>query len=379
MLCKAASQFVVQRDINEKPATTILAGYPWFLDWGRDTFISLQGLMLCTKRIKEAYRILKTFAGAVDEGMIPNRFDDYNGPAHYNSIDASLWFVHAAFEYLAICDNKQDFTIKILPAVRWIIDSYLKGTKFGIRADSDGLVTGGDIDTQLTWMDAKCDGTAFTPRYGKAVEINALWYSGLERCAEFYRIKDAETCQYYHKLAEKCAENFRKIFWNEEAGYLNDCILPDGTVDDSLRPNQIYAVSLPFSPLDYLQQKQVVNIIMEKLLTPYGLRTLAPDDKRYHKRYEGNQYERDSAYHNGTVWPYLIGPFIGAYLKVNNFSNTAKADAGSFLQPLLTHLTSIGSLPEVFDGSQPHRPGGCFAQAWSIAEVLRAWQMVSGS
>ncbi len=381
LLCKAASQFVVQRDINGKNSTTILAGYPWFLDWGRDTFISLQGLMLCTGRTREACSILETFAAAVDEGMIPNRFDDYNGPAHYNSIDASLWFVHAAFEYRAVCKskNQQEFSIKILPAIRWIIDSYLKGTRFGIRADGDGLITGGDIDTQLTWMDAKCDGTAFTPRYGKAVEINALWYSALARLAEFYKDKNAETSKYYGRLAEKCADSFCEIFWNKEAGCLNDCILPDGTVDDSLRPNQIFAVSLPFSPLDYLQQKQVVDTVAEKLLTPYGLRTLAADDKRYRKRYEGSQYERDSAYHNGTVWPYLIGHFIGAYLNVNDFSDAAKAEAKRFLQPLLTHFSEhgcIGSISEVFDASRPHRPAGCFAQAWSVAEVLRAWQMV---
>jgi len=384
LLYRAASQFVVQRDINGTEAATILAGYPWFLDWGRDTFISLQGLTLCTGRRTEAYSILKAFASAVDEGMIPNRFDDYNGPAHYNSIDASLWFVHAAFEYMAVCKSKnlQDFSMKILPAVRWIIDSYLKRTRFGIRAGRDGLITGGDIDTQLTWMDAKCDGTAFTPRYGKAVEINALWYNGLMRLSKYYENKDAEACRHYGELADKCGESFCEIFWNEEAGYLNDCIFPDGTVDASLRPNQIYAVSLPFSPLNYPQQKQVVNVVAEKLLTPYGLRTLAASDKRYCGRYEGGQYERDSAYHNGTVWPYLIGHFIGAYLKVNDFSTAAKADARSFLQPLLTQLTSdgcIGSIAEVFDGSGPHRPAGCFAQAWSVAEVLRAWQMVSAS
>ena len=379
-LYSAAGAFVVERQISDAGHTTILAGYPWFLDWGRDTFIALPGLLLCTKRFDEAADVLKTFAKAVSEGMIPNRFDDYGSGPHYNSIDASLWFVHAAFEYLRASCDAATFSVDLLPAVKWVIESYHTGTRFGIHADDDGLITGGSCNTQLTWMDAKYDEVVFTPRHGKAVEINALWYNQLCNLADYYTGRNADLEIRYKQLARKVKQSFARLFWNEEKGYLNDCIRPDGTVDDSLRPNQIYAVSLPFSPLTDRQQKSVVDIVQTELLTPFGLRTLNKDDERFVGQYEGDQRQRDAAYHNGTAWPYLIGPFIEAYLRVNNSSKQSKRKAMRYLRPLLRHLTSdgcIGSISEIFDGDEPQRPKGCFAQAWSVAEVLRAYFLIT--
>jgi predicted glycogen debranching enzyme len=312
--------------------------------------------------------------------MIPNRFDDYGGKLHYNSIDASLWFVHAAFEYLRASCDAATFSADLLPAVRWVIDSYHRGTRFGIHADSDGLITGGKADTQLTWMDAKYDGVVFTPRHGKAVEINALWYNQLRNLADYYIGRNADLENHYKQLAQKVKQSFAEVFWNEETGYLNDCVLPDGTVDGSLRPNQIYAVSLPFSPLTDRQQKSVVDVVQTELLTPFGLRTLNKDDERFIGQYAGDQRQRDAAYHNGTAWPYLIGPFIEAYLRVNNSSKQSKRKAMRYLRPLLKHLTTdgcIGSISEIFDGDEPQRPKGCFAQAWSVAEVLRAYKLIT--
>jgi predicted glycogen debranching enzyme len=383
---EAASQFVIQRDVGGKQFSTILAGYPWFMDWGRDAFIALPGLLLSTGKHDQAASVLCAFAGAISEGMIPNRFDDYNGSAHYNSIDASMWFINAAFEYYKESGDKKLFDKKLLPAIRYIVESYQKSTRFNIHADADGLISGGDADTQLTWMDAKFDGVSFTPRYGKAVEINALWYSALCSLAEYYRENDdkgASTwmdAEHYGNRAQIVAESFCKVFWNEEKGYLNDCVLPDGTVDCSLRPNQIYAVALPFSPLSKSQQKQVVQIVQDHLLTDYGLRTLSPTDKRYRGRYEGSQGHRDSAYHQGTAWPHLIGPFIEAYLWVHGLEKENLKKARGFLAPLIKHINEdgcLGSIAEIFDGDSPHKPRGCFAQAWGVAEVLRTYKMIN--
>ena len=378
-LFHAAGQFITERTINNETTPTVLAGYPWFLDWGRDTFIALEGLCLCTGHPDTALGVLSTFAGAVSEGMIPNRFDDYGNPPHYNSIDASLWFVHAAFAYLNTTGDTQNFSIKLLPAVKWIVESYRRGTRFGIHADKDKLLTGGDAQTQLTWMDAKYDGVCFSPRYGKAVEINALWYSNLCHLAKFYNKRQAENAKFYTELAEQVADSFVHLFWNEQAGYLNDCVLPDGTVDASLRPNQIFSVSLPYSPLDKTLQQKVVAAAEQHLLTPRGLRSLAPSDPRYKGRYSGPQGQRDAAYHQGTVWGWLIGPFIEAYLKVHGHSPDAKRKCRTWLAPLHRHLEEeacIGSISEIFEGDAPHQPCGAFAQAWSIAEVLRAWQLI---
>ena len=374
----AAEQFIPERTINNETTPTILAGYPWFLDWGRDTFIALEGLCLCTGRPEIAWGVLNTFARAVSEGMIPNRFDDYGNPPHYNSIDASLWFVHAAFAWLHAAGDEPRFTAKLLPAVNWIMESYRRGTRFGICADSDKLITGGDAETQLTWMDAKFNGVCFTPRYGKAVEINALWYSNLCHLEKYYRGRQAENEHFYSELAFHVAHSFVQVFWNEQAGYLNDCVLSDGTADASLRPNQILAVSLPYSPLNRALQQKVVAAVERELLTPRGLRSLAPSDPRYKGHCWGPQSQRDAAYHQGTVWGWLIGPFIEAYLKVHDHSSDAKRKGRTWLTPLMRHLEEeacIGSISEIFDGDAPHAPRGAFAQAWSVAEVLRVWQL----
>ncbi len=394
ILCLAADQFVTKRqaDQNYPPPhlaseeagagrTTILAGYPWFADWGRDAFIALPGLLLSTGRLDEAKSVLTTFANAADEGMIPNRFDDRSDTAYFNSVDASLWFINAAFQYLYATGDSKTFTQELLPVIRWIIDSYQKGTRFGIHAEPDGLISAGNDDTQLTWMDAKYDGVAFTPRGGKTVEVNALWYNSLCLIAQFYVERNPDVHRDYKSMAQIVGGSFCESFWNEALGYLNDCILSDGSADTSLRPNQILAVSLPFSPLLSLHQKKsIVNAVQKELLTPYGLRTLNSQHGDYKGTYIGPQQTRDEAYHQGTVWPYLIGPFVEAYLKVNEFSRKSKKKAAELIEPLMKHLTEdgcLGQIGEILDGDDPHKPRGCIAQAWSVAELLRVYQLIN--
>ena len=369
------------RETRDERRTTILAGFPWFADWGRDAFVALPGLLLSTGRFEDAKSVLCTFAQAADQGMIPNRFDDYSDTAYFNSVDASLWFINAAFAYLDVTGDSKTFTQQLLPTIRWIVQSYQDGTRFGIHADVDGLITAGSRDTQLTWMDAKYDGVAFTPRYGKAVEINALWYNSLRGLAYLYAGRNSENAYHYQAMAEKVAWSFCSLFWNEAVGYLNDCVLPDGTPDGTLRPNQIFAVSLAFAPpLSLHQQTSIVDTVQRELLTPYGLRTLNVGHADYKGIYTGPQKDRDRAYHQGTVWPWLIGPFVEAYLKVNEFSRASKKKAGEFIQPLLQHLTEqacLGSVSEIFDGDSPHTPRGCIAQAWSVGELIRAYQLIN--
>ncbi len=377
-LVKAADRFIVRRQIQQQgESASILAGYPWFADWGRDTFISLPGLLLCTRRFAEAREVLSTFGAYLDGGQIPNRFDDYGGPPHYNSIDASLWFVHAAYEYQRISGDRATFDREYWPMLEQIVGSYHSGTRDGIHADADGLIMGGDANTQLTWMDAKCNGVAFTPRYGKPVEVNALWIHALRVLAQTGATEEIR--RKYEIRAEKAEESFLRLFWNEKNGYLNDCVYPDGGVDAGVRPNQIFAVSLPHSCLSEDRQRSVVNTVQEHLLTPYGLRSISPRDSRYRGHYQGDQFQRDSAYHQGTVWSYLIGPFVEAYLKVNRFSAESRQQARAFLDPLLRHMEEdacLGSISEIFDGDWPHRPQGCVAQAWSVGELLRCKKLI---
>jgi predicted glycogen debranching enzyme len=360
-LARAANDFIVcRRAPDGSDGTSIIAGYPWFADWGRDTMIALPGLLLTTRRFHQARQVLTVFAKYVSEGMIPNRFDDYTNEPSYNTVDASLWFIHAAFEYLKLSGDQKIFDEVLRPACRAIIDGYCKGTRFNIVMDpTDGLITQGDLTTQLTWMDAKTDGTVFTPRQGKAVEINALWYHALVLMDE-------------KELAAKVAASFRQAFWINAFRGLNDVV--DGSRNDAaVRPNQIFAVSLPNSPLSEDQQHAVVELVRRELLTPAGLRTLSPTNPGYHGRYSGGPYQRDQAYHNGTVWPWLIGPFLEAYLRVNRRSPQSKDQARRWLEPLIAQMneSAIGQIHEICEGDSPHRPVGCPAQAWSVAEVLR--------
>ncbi len=381
ILVLAADQFVVNRGDDDRRENTIVAGYPWFTDWGRDAFIALPGLLLATGRHDEARSVLTGFAGTVDQGMIPNCFDDCHATAHFNSVDASLWFIHSAFQYLNTTADKQAFSEDLLPAIRAIVTAYQDGTRFNIHADADGLILAGDENTQLTWMDARCDEITFTPRWGKAVEVNALWHNALcylhEYCLYADLVGDA---QHYATMAQQVGERFISLFWNEQLGCLNDTVRLDGQVDASLRPNQIFAVSLPYGPpLKRSQQRAIVNVVERVLLTPYGLRTLDRHDAAYRGRYEGPQPQRDAAYHQGTVWPYLMGPFVEAYLKVHSFKPVARKKATEMIRPLLRHLTTngcLGSISEVFDGDEPQRPAGCPAQAWSVGELLRICRLL---
>ena len=362
-LAHAAADFIVRRkQPNGTPGSTVIAGYPWFSDWGRDTMISLPGLLLTTGRLAEAAQVLSVFAQYVSEGMIPNVFDDYTSKPDYNTVDASLWFIHAAHEFKRQGGDLPTFEQKLLPACKAIVEGYRKGTRFNIGMDpEDSLIHAGDRDTQLTWMDAKCGGIAFTPRHGKPVEINALWYNALKLMGE-------ET------LAATVAASFVKKFWLSPFRGLYDVVYETHR-DAAMRPNQIFAVSLPHSPLTREQQHGVVDVVRRDLLTPVGLRSLARSDPGYKGRYSGPQMQRDAAYHNGTVWGWLIGPFIEAHLRVNDWSNESVEEAKEWLRPLIDLMaaggTCIGQIGEIFEGDEPHRPVGCFAQAWSVAEVLR--------
>ena len=376
-LLEAAQAFVVtRRRADGTNSTTILAGYHWFGDWGRDTLIALPGLLLETQRFSEARQVLETFASAQQDGLIPNRFSDYGDGCDYNSVDASLWFLHAADAYCQASGDTFAWDALLGPACERIVEAFRVGTLFNIHMDDDGLVVCGDPSTQLTWMDAKHGDVVFTPRHGKPVEINALWYHGL--CVLASRIKpvDPRRASQYAELASRVRASFAATFWNDELQCLYD-VVQESRSDPAIRPNQIFAVSLPHSALSTKRQQAVVNCVRKELLTPYGLRSLAPGDPSYRGRYEGGFFERDGAYHQGTVWAWLIGPYVEAYLRVNKFSPSACSTMRKLLEPLIDHLDDacIGSVSEIFDGDSPHTARGCVAQAWSVAELLRAWHL----
>ena len=378
-LAEASDAFIVQRSWpNAAPSATILAGYHWFADWGRDAFVALPGLLLATKRFDKARDVFRTFADHMADGMMPNRFDDYSATAHYNSIDASLWFIIAAERYFAATGDTDFWCSVLMPASIAILAAYRNGTRFDIRADADGLLIGGSHGTQLTWMDAKLGGEVVTPRHGKAVEVNALWHSAHRIMADRCRGVTDEIAASCAAAADMIARAFVSTFWNDEAACLFDCV-SEGGPDTSLRPNQVLAVSLPHSPLSHEQQAAVVRAAASKLLTPYGLRTLSLDDPRYRRRYGGSWESRDRAYHQGTVWAWLMGPFIEAYLKVEGPKPFALEQAKTWLSAFDEHLTEagLGTISEIFDADAPHRAHGCIAQAWSVAEVLRAKQLIA--
>jgi predicted glycogen debranching enzyme len=370
-LWRAAEVYLSERGDQQ----TVIAGYPWFTDWGRDTFISLPGLCLVTGRFDVAWQVIASFAAHISEGMLPNRFPDVGEQPEYNTIDASLWFVHAIDRYLAASLDQARVRETAWPAVKQVLDGYRRGTRYGIRMDEDGLITGGVPGMQLTWMDAKVGDWVVTPRHGKPVEIQALWVRALEVGeALAQRFGEADYAVRCRNDRRQAVASFRERFWNEGGGYLYDVIDgPEGD-DASLRPNQIYALSLVNGLVSRDRARQMLHLVEEQLLTPVGLRTLSPQDPRYRPHYGGSVVERDSAYHQGTVWPFLLGPFVTAWMKVFGQSATARKKARSFLAGLDAHLQEacVGQVSEIFDAEAPHKPRGCFAQAWSVAEPLRA-------
>jgi predicted glycogen debranching enzyme len=370
-LTTAADQFIVARGDQK----SVIAGYPWFGDWGRDTMISLPGLTLVTERFEEARNILRAFARNIDRGMLPNRFPDSGETPEYNTVDATLWMFHAVHELLRYTHDYDFVRTELYQPLADIIAWHERGTRYGIHLDSDGLLSAGEHGVQLTWMDAKVGDWVVTPREGKPVEIQALWHNALRVMAHLASTfnEPAESSR-YAALAERTRAHFTEVFWNESAGCLHDVITPGGA-DSSIRPNQIFAVSLPFPLLSNDQALRVIEVVEWELLTPFGLRTLSPRDPNYRGRYEGDPVSRDGAYHQGTVWPWLLGPFLSAYVKVHGGTEEARRRADHFLDPLRDHLlhAGLGQISEVFDGDAPHRPGGCFAQAWSVAEILRTY------
>jgi predicted glycogen debranching enzyme len=369
-LILAASQFIVQRPTAGEPnGRSVIAGYPWFCDWGRDTMIALPGLVLSTGHAEIARSVLGTFASVVDHGMLPNRFPDSGGSPEYNTVDATLWFFEAMRQYVQ-AGGDNELLAELFPVLEEIVAWHLRGTRYNIHVDAaDGLLYAGAPGTQLTWMDAKVGDWVVTPRVGKPVEVNALWYNALVAMSGFAR-RLKKPVREYEVRAMQVRSSFQR-FWNGAVGGCYDVLDGPAGPEPLLRPNQILAVSLAASPLEPQQQKSVVELCSRQLLTPFGLRSLAPGQPHYHGAYLGGPRERDGAYHQGTVWGWLIGPFVLAHLRV--FGSAARAR--SFLEPFADHLKTygLGTLGEIFDGDPPFAPRGCFAQAWTVAEVLRAW------
>ncbi|NCC52628.1 MAG: glycogen debranching protein [Spartobacteria bacterium] len=366
-LVLAADQFIVARGENLQ---TIVAGYHWFTDWGRDTMIALPGLCLATGRTDTAKRIIQAFADYISEGMIPNRFPDAGASPEYNTIDATLWMFVAIYDYVRHT-NDIDALRAWFPKLRDSIEWHKHGTRYGIHVCEDELLAGGEPGTQLTWMDAKVGDWVVTPRQGKAVEINALWYNVLMIMTEFAETCEPEACAIFRRMAERVKEAFAREFWNPEQQCLFDCI--DGKrKDPTIRPNQVFAISLPHPLLEKDKNLHILRVIEEKLATPVGLRSAAPDSEQYHGWYGGDQVSRDGAYHQGAVWSWLAGPYISALYKTYE-----KAEAASKSHALINGLTrhlaeaGIGSISEIFDGDPPHNPRGCIAQAWGVGEFLR--------
>ena len=371
LLTAATDQFIVARGDQK----TVIAGYPWFGDWGRDTMISLPGLTLLTGRIDDARNILRAFARSIDRGMLPNRFLEAGVTPEYNTVDATLWMFHAVHEFLRYTGDYDFIQKELYAPLADIVSWHERGTRYGIRIDSDGLLHAGEPGVQLTWMDVKIGDWVITPRQGKPVEIQALWYNALRVMQHLAATFNEDTASTrYSRLADQAQTRFLETFWNEADHCLYD-VLTDNGPDRSIRPNQIFAVSLPHALLEGDRALHVVEVVEWELLTPYGLRTLSRRDQQYRGHYGGDPFSRDSAYHQGTVWPWLLGPFLAAYVKVHGGTEDARKRAARFLEPLRAHLwqAGLGQISEVFDGDPPHRPAGCIAQAWSIAEVLRTY------
>jgi predicted glycogen debranching enzyme len=379
----AAEHFIVARP----PFKTVIAGYHWFGDWGRDTMIALPGLLLSTDQPDTAREILLQFLKYIHGGMLPNRFPDQGETPEYNTVDATLWFVDAIWQYLKYREDLEWRTEALdlirehfYPALKSIINHHLGGTRYGIHADSEGFLWAGDNSTQLTWMDAKVGEVAITPRAGRPVEIQALWYNALRTIEELGREFQDSFADYCTGMANRLKANFERVFWNAEAQCLYD-VVGDSGPDASLRPNQVIAVSLRHNLLGRERTLAVLNAAERDLLTPYGLRTLAPSDPRYRPRYEGGVWSRDSAYHQGTVWPWLAGPFFTARIRYSSDRSRALAETQAWLDRFSGHFgeAGLGQISEIFDADEPHDPRGCIAQAWSVAELLRLSKLVTSA
>jgi len=365
-LTLAADQFIVSRGNGQ----TVIAGYPWFSDWGRDTMISLYGLSLATGRPPIAKNILLEFSKHVSEGMLPNRFSDEDESADYNTVDATLWYFEAVRAYIETTGGDRLVKKHLYAVLSDIISWHLRGTRHNIHVDTDGLLYAGDVGLQLTWMDAKVGDNVITPRTGKPVEVQALWYNALVTMAEFAsELAHEKDAKKFRQMADLAKLSFNALFWNSNDNCLFD-VIKNGSRDASVRPNQIFAASLKHSMLNHERAKAVVDKVESELLTPYGLRTLSPRDPKYIPYYTGSPLERDAAYHQGTVWPWLLGAFVDAYRRV--YPDRAHHIA-EIIEPFAKHLsqTGLGSISEIFDAERPHSPRGCPAQAWSVAEILR--------
>ena len=375
-LTLAADQFVVRRGMDAPAGKTVIAGYPWFNDWGRDTMIALPGLALATGRPRDAADILRAFAPFLRDGLLPNNFPDQAAAdPEYHSADAPLWYVLAVRAYDEVTHDAR-LVDDLLPDLRGIVDHFIRGTGYGIGMDpADGLLRAGQRGVQVTWMDAKVGDWVVTPRTGKPVEINALWYNALRTVAAFLAARGDAAAQHYGALADRARGGFRGRFFRPGGAFLADVVDgPDGD-DLSFRPNQILAVSLPFPLLEGAEAKLVVDEVGRVLLTTYGLRSLSPDDRAYHGQYAGDVVQRDGAYHQGAVWAWLMGAYAEAHYRVYRDAEAALR----LLRPFAHHLTDagVGTISEIFEGDPPHLPRGCIAQAWSVAEVLRAWRALA--
>ena len=370
-LAVSADQFISYRASTD--GKTILAGFPFFEDWGRDTMIALMGCCLSSRQFETAESILRTFMAYCSKGLMPNLFPEGSNAPGYNTVDAALLFIVAVYEYYKRTGN-MDFVKEAYPVMKEIVTWYQKGTDFGIHMDEDGLIMAGQGYDQVTWMDVRVEDILPTPRHGKPVEINAYWYNALRIMEMFTPEVDCESQFDYAGLAAKVKESFCSKFWNEEAGCLKD-VLSGTEADGQIRCNQIWAISLPFSLLSREQEKQVVEIVFRKLYTPYGLRTLDPADAQFRPFYGGAQLDRDLAYHQGTVWTFPMGGYYLAYLKVNDYSQEAREYVADQLLAIEAALREgcIGQLPEIYDGENPVSSKGCFAQAWSVGEILRVY------
>jgi len=380
-LVLAADQFIVEKkvqraamsedtpDVEKEEMATVIGGYHWFTDWTRDTMIALPGLCLSVGRNEDAKRILSAFAKCVSEGMLPNHFPDNGEPPGYNSVDGTLWYFIAIYKYLEATNDKKFVLGELLPVLRDIVEWHFKGTRHGIHTTEDGLLYAGEAGLQLTWMDAKIGDWVVTPRIGKAVEINALWYNALSIYATILQLNgNTDEAITMFEKATLARKSFNEQFWNSENGYLYD-VINGNEKDDSLRPNQLLAISLPFTLIDREKGRSILKIVTAKLYTLVGLRTLSPDDPSYSSCYDGNAHQRDSCYHQGTVWSWLLGPYVDALAKLGNSSSLLRNVIDNFIYHL--NEACIGSVSEIFDAEPPHHPKGCIAQARGVAEILR--------